>query len=156
MEKRLITNMEQLAEFCLELMESFEDQYDPTKASAFVVTDEGVTHIAEGEDVYFMMATLGRAEQTLIAQAKAFGVLTSGWGAPINGEDPDDITPSEHPDRVRIKLVHVVSEVGSGSAMRIAGEEEILTESGQSSGMLKDAIDFVWEQSHKNYMASMN
>lgn len=67
-------------------------------------------------------------------------ILTAGWAAPV-GED-DDIAPSQHKNRKRVKIVLIgnTSEQTS-SVMGFDGEDEIIYSKDEGRGSLQDAFE---------------
>lgn len=120
-------------------------------AYGFVVrakeTDTGIEPdfkmIAAHGDIETMLEGIGQdidcARQ--ITSSRIFGVFTQGWGVEFDPENDDDIAPSKHPKRKRVRLVHLVSALGdTASAMSIEDAGEVVTEVNSAGGKLTDAI----------------
>ena len=85
-------------------------------------------------------------------------VLTCGWAAPISRQDHDDhddhddhettddeVPPSQHPQRRRVRLVVVVCDDGVASVLRFADTpDDIVTDAGSARGSLADAVNNLW------------
>ena len=74
---------------------------------------------------------------------KSFAVSTCGWASPIDkdGEYDDDIAPSQHPERVRVRLVTMLHNNKMGSAIHFKGKEEITYDTGNAQGSLRSALE---------------
>jgi hypothetical protein len=101
-----------------------------------------ISFLAEHGDVYELL----EARRSAVARMfDAAAVLTCGWAAPVDDEDGDDLPPSAHPRRRRVRLVVVVGDAGVGSVLRFADTpEEIVTDPGNAKGSLADAVEQLW------------
>jgi hypothetical protein len=62
-------------------------------------------------------------------------ILTAGWAAPANGDENDEIAPSAHPERKRVKLALIAYSVNqTSSIMTMDGDPEYLYGSGENGG----------------------
>lgn len=69
-------------------------------------------------------------------------VFTSGWAAPVGASKYDETPPSLHPLRKRVNLACVTARLGGqASAMRMEGNDELVTDDGQARGFLAEAIN---------------
>jgi hypothetical protein len=100
--------------------------------------------IASDPDIYEMLERIGKnhAKAEEIVSSAMFGVFTQGWAVQTDHEDSDDsIPPSEHPNRKRVQLVHILTMLGKqASAMRVEDMAETQTTMGGGQGYLVDAI----------------
>ncbi|CAB4541186.1 unannotated protein [freshwater metagenome] len=83
-------------------------------------------------------------------------VLTCGWAAPLNREEQDgetrsddetadEVPPSQHPLRRRVRLVVAVCDKGVASVLRFADTpNDIVTDAGAARGSLADAVKDLW------------
>jgi hypothetical protein len=83
-------------------------------------------------------------------------VLTCGWAAPLNRDENDDearsddeirdeVPPSQHPLRRRVRLVVAVCDKGVASVLRFADTpNDIVTDAGAARGSLADAVKDLW------------
>jgi hypothetical protein len=70
-----------------------------------------------------------------------FGVVTTGWAAPLNEDGGIDSAPSEHAERRRVRLMVVASREDVVSVLRFKDEPDaIITDEGKATGSLADAI----------------
>lgn len=105
-----------------------------------VVSPEGVfTETISGGDIYDIIWSDQARE--MASKADYVAIVTHGWASPRNGSDDDEIAPSQHPERRRVSIACVASRDASvHSAMRMAGEEEIIYEN-SGVGALADALN---------------
>ena len=112
-----------------------------------------ISFLAEHGDVYELL----EAPSSAIARMfDAAVVLTCGWAAPISRQDHDDqdapdettddeVPPSQHPQRRRVRLVVVVCDDGVASVLRFADTpDDIVTDAGSARGSLADAVNNLW------------
>ncbi len=98
------------------------------------IIDEPMAEV--GNDVYELLsdASLGEFYDYCV-------LITSGWASPIKDGDDNEVAPSQHPERRRVNLLCVASRDGKqASAMRMAGEAELVTDDGKASGPLAYAL----------------
>jgi len=120
-----------------------------------------ITFLAEHGDVYEL---IDAPTSAIVRMFDAAVVLTCGWAAPIDrksesesesddSDDDDDdrdvdhenLPPSQHPQRRRVRLVVVVGDQGVGSVLRFADTpKEIVTDAGSARGSLADAVTNLW------------
>lgn len=91
-------------------------------------------------DVYELLDT------TMVADAlQAYGyaaVITCGWASPLadDGEN-NEVAPSKHPKRRRVRLVLVTDGIGITSVLRFSDtQDETMVDEGQATGSLADAL----------------
>ena len=131
------------------------DRFDLSKARLYgitVVDPDGIpdntdgalriTFLAEHGDVYELLEAPTSAISKMFDAAV---VLTCGWAAPIDDEEPCDLAPSAHPRRRRVRLVVTVSDEGVASVLRFADTpDEVITDDGAARGSLADAVNSLW------------
>ena len=101
-----------------------------------------ISFLAEHGDVYELLESRGSA---IARMFDAAAVLTCGWAAPVDDDGEDDLPPSVHPRRRRVRLVVVVGDAGVGSVLRFADTpDEIVTDPGNARGSLADAVSRLW------------
>ena len=101
-----------------------------------------ISFLAEHGDVYELLESRGSA---IARMFDAAAVLTCGWAAPVDDGGDDDVPPSVHPRRRRVRLVVVVGDAGVGSVLRFADSaDEIITDPGNAKGSLADAVERLW------------
>lgn len=91
-------------------------------------------------DVYDLLDT------NMVADAiQAYGyaaVITCGWAAPLaeDGEN-NEVAPSNHPKRRRVRLVCVTDGISIASVLRFSDtQDETMTDEGNATGSLADAL----------------
>ena len=109
-----------------------------------------ITFLAEHGDVYEL---IDAPTSAIVRMFDAAVVLTCGWAAPIDrsrdndehDKDDENLPPSQHPQRRRVRLVVVVGDQGVGSVLRFADTpKEIVTDAGSARGSLADAVTNLW------------
>jgi len=119
--------------------------YDSKRAVLFAVlsSTNGVitlSQISENGDVYELL----RDKESVTALAKHDQVLvaTCGWAAPVENDGDDEIAPSVHPKRRRVRLACFLSDDGVASVMRFSDTpDETVTDEGNAKGSLADALE---------------
>ncbi|MDA2989271.1 MAG: hypothetical protein O2815_09360, partial [Actinomycetota bacterium] len=88
-------------------------------------------------------AEVARIDQAIAGNpllgARALGVLTCGWAAPVGG---DETPPSCHPGRRRVRLaVIATTDLVTGSVLEFQDTpDEPIFDDGSASGSLRDAL----------------
>ena len=112
-----------------------------------------ISFLAEHGDVYELLDSPSSAIARMFDAAV---VLTCGWAAPIDRDEQDDETrsdseiqeevpPSQHPLRRRVRLVVAVCDKGVASVLRFADTpNDIVTDAGAARGSLADAVKDLW------------
>jgi len=118
-----------------------DDPFDLRQARLFSVSVDGelTFHIQTG-DVYLGLQVLPAGYEQ-IGPVPIVGIETVGWAAPVENENDDDVAPSEHPGRRRVRLVSVVNrekEVASAMAFRDDMENVLTNTTG--NGSLAEAL----------------
>ena len=112
-----------------------------------------ISFLAEHGDVYELLDAPSSAIARMFDVAV---VLTCGWAAPLNrdeqdgetrsdDETADEVPPSQHPLRRRVRLVVAVCDKGVASVLRFADTpNDIVTDAGAARGSLADAVKDLW------------
>lgn len=138
-------NKLELAESAEKVLNEMGYGYDAKSAVLFaiVTSPNGVISLSEVTrhgDVYELL----KAKDAVSALAENDAVLlaTCGWAAPVaEDEDGDELAPSQHPKRRRVRLAVSVSDKGVASVLRFQDEpEDTVTDDGNASGSLADAV----------------
>lgn len=123
----------------------FLDGANHSKAGVFAMFDGGtIKAIAVNADIYEALESA-----VIPVSAIAVGVETTGWAAPLNSDgEVGDTPPSQHPERLRVRLVSVINDEGVASIMEIARPEgaEIVEDYGTATGSLALAIEQMWSE----------
>ena len=125
-----------------------DQPFNMQSAVVFVIDhDDERTVITEYPDVYTALETVGaevaRIDHAIAGNpllgARALGVLTCGWAAPVGG---DETPPSCHPGRRRVRLaVIATTDLVTGSVIEFQDTpDEPIIDDGCGSGSLRDAL----------------
>jgi len=125
-----------------------EQPFDMANAVVFVIShDDSRTVITEYPDVYIALDTVGsevaRVDRAIAGNpllgARALGVLTCGWAAPVGD---GETAPSCHPERRRVRFATITTtELITGSALEFQDTSgEPIFDDGSASGSLRDAL----------------
>lgn len=122
----------------------FEKQEKPfTSKTAKIYLDEfdKLKLIHEDFDIYDLLES-DEVEEQLSVTSLAVLVVTTGWASPRTKEDDDEIRPSEHPERRRVRLSIYANRLGEiASILRFEDDpNEIVTDAGTAKGTLANAI----------------
>jgi len=89
-----------------------------------------------GDDVYDLLSDV-----SIDKTYNYCALMTSGWASPVKDGDDNEVAPSKHPERRRVNLLCVVSRDGyQASAVRMAGNPELITDNGNARGPLALAL----------------
>lgn len=111
------------------------DPYHLAAAELYAVDHTGkAAKIDQHPDVYELIS---RNVGEIPNDATALVVISTGWAAPIT----DGIAPSEHAERVRVRLtVYVPRDASPVSVIMFANGRETVTDENTATGTLADAI----------------
>jgi hypothetical protein len=129
------------------VVKNFDDIFTLGKAQLFGIdiyktVAPIVQKIGDHKDVYEMMSPMNAI---LGADYDAFGLVTTGWAAPTVSEFDNVVPPSEHPERVRVRLFCFCDTEGRiTSSLRFANKiGEVTYDENQARGSMRDAmLDF--------------
>ena len=94
----------------------------------------------ESPDVYHLLES--STARKVMKDSKTVMVATCGWAAPI-GDDAelDELAPSQHPRRRRVRLMSLVDSKGVASVLRFKDEpDNIIEDNGVAQGSLAEAL----------------
>lgn len=124
----------------------FEQEHKPfVSNTAKIYLDEfdKLKLIHEDSDIYDLLES-DEVEEQLSETSLAVLVVTTGWASPRSKDkdDEDDVRPSEHPERRRVRLSIYANRLGEvASIIRFEDDpNEIVTDEGSATGSLADAI----------------
>jgi hypothetical protein len=118
-----------------------ENPYNLPNAHIFAVQGNGeIRTIITAGDIYEALDEV--ASKPLASGDLVLGCETTGWASPITDDDDgEEIAPSQHPQRRRVRLVALVSrKYEMASALGFADDDEVITDDGQARGTLADAL----------------
>jgi len=105
-----------------------------------------IRKIAEHADVYEMLDDTFNAVLLFDSGYNGFAIVTCGWAAPIvKGEDADEIAPSQHPERRRVRLMTMCHNGKMGSSIRFTDEEAVTYDEGNAMGSLASAMQDMYD-----------
>ena len=109
--------------------------------------DVSVEFASENGDVYELLEnplvkTLARTPST-----QFIALLTCGSAAPLpENDDDDEVAPSQHAQRRRVRLVVVASKDSVASVLRFQDDDEnTVTDQGKARGSLADAVKSLFQ-----------
>ena len=109
------------------------------EATLFGCDDDGAYILASGRDPYEVLCDTPKP-----SKITAMAFVVTGWASPLN-ENGDDVLPSQHPDRIRIRLVTAVGYDGFATVMRRADQPDEVNDMGEEgTGALRDALEAWW------------
>lgn len=122
-----------------------EDGWTMDKASLWRVSSNlRVSLVAARGDVYDLL------DRTVDGHGEGdrYAVLTTGWAAPIVEGETDEIAPSKHPERRRVRLLCAVDMDRITSLIRFqdAPTDPQFDESSSPRGALADALHEFYER----------
>lgn len=112
-----------------------------SKACLYGVDTDGLIMLAgEHNDIYELLDDCAVAD--LLTVYSHVAVATTGWASPItDDEQANEVAPSEHKDRRRVRLVIVADKDGMASILRFSDEPDtVITDEGKALGSLADAL----------------
>ena len=143
----LMSDVLNKAEFAERIIsEQLEGGFDLKTALFFAIneTDDGVAMVLAGEhgDVYDL---LDSDDSRAVAKVSDYiALVTCGWASPITTDSDDDdeqVAPSQHPERRRVRLMVFAGKDGWASVMRFSDTpDETITDDGTARGALAEAI----------------
>jgi len=97
--------------------------------------------ITSNGDVYELLND--KRSITALAKHDKVLVATCGWASPVGDDDDDnDLPPSVHPKRRRVRLSCCLSDEGVASVLRFSDTpDETITDEGKARGSLADALN---------------
>jgi hypothetical protein len=116
--------------------------FDMDKACLYGVDGDGLIVLCDKNgDVYELLD--GSDVADFLTVYSHIAVATTGWASPIKDDDEDnDVPPSQHKDRRRVRLVVLADKNNMASVLRFSDEpDEIITDEGKALGALADAIN---------------
>lgn len=100
-----------------------------------------IVKIETAKDIYDMLSDVDTAIKLYQQGFESFAVVTCGWAAPISGDDDvDEIRPSEHKERRRVRVMVMSHKGEMGSTLRFSDEKSVTYDEGNALGALAVAI----------------
>jgi hypothetical protein len=105
------------------------------------ITSDDLAQVAEHGDVYDLLESdIARSTAQF---ADAITLVTCGWASPIAEGQSDDeqVAPSQHPERRRVRLVVTATREHTASVLRFSDDwDNPITDEGHARGSLADAV----------------
>lgn len=127
--------------------------YNSKRAVLFAVAvgDNGtatLTEITSNGDVYELLESKKAIEGLAINEQVC--LATCGWAAPVDDDGDDEIAPSQHPKKRRVRLCIFVNDEGVASVLRFQDDEDNpITDDGNAEGSLADAVSTLRKHARK-------
>jgi hypothetical protein len=144
--------LREVDQFVAQRVESeYEDSFNLGSALLFAVDYvrgevPAIQKVAQHEDIYMMLEDISNAVKLWNIGYNGFAVVTTGWAAPIRGDDDEDeIAPSKHPERRRVRLMSMSHSGKMGSSIRFTDEESVTYDEGNAKGSLASAMEDLHE-----------
>ena len=114
---------------------------DPFTMSALLYgcDNDGAYLLGSAENPYELLEMIDRPDSL-----NAVALVITGFASPINDEN---IPPSKHPERIRVRIVNCKSDEGFTTIMRRANTPDEVEDMGSEGvGALREALSDWWEQ----------
>lgn len=115
--------------------------FDMEQACLYGVDSDGLIVLCDRHsDIYDLLDGTDVADYLTVYSHIA--VATTGWASPLTDDEvANDVPPSQHKDRRRVRLIVVADKESMVSALRFSDNaEEVITDEGKAIGSLADAI----------------
>ena len=115
--------------------------FEMKQACLYGVDTDGLIVLGfQHNDIYELLD--GSDVADLLTVYSHVAVATTGWASPLtDDEQANDVPPSEHKDRRRVRLVCIADKEGMASVLRFSDEpSKVITDEGKALGALADAI----------------
>ena len=142
--KSILSQAEHMESKLNSRLSQLKNPYKLKYSSVWVLTPSlQLKRVAKAGDVYELLED--RKTLTAIGNADTFSVVTCGWAAPL--ADVDQVAPSQHPERRRVRLVVTATNSGVASVLRFQDKpNEKTTDEGTARGSLADAIQNLMQE----------
>ena len=143
-----------MQEVALEALDQLEVRrsgfFQPTACVGFLDDDCKLDDdLHEDGDIYEILDGLRKSVKIYGAPTDGYFALdTCGWAAPLDeARENTEIAPSEHIDRRRVRVVLVINAKNGevASALKFEDTSEVITDAGEATGPLADAIKSVFQ-----------
>jgi hypothetical protein len=106
-----------------------------------------IKRISDDQDIYDMLSDTFNAVVLYDTGYNGFAVVTTGWASPIDKDNDADneIAPSEHPERKRVRLMTMMHNGKMGSTIRFTDKETVTYDEGNAKGSLASAMQDMYD-----------
>lgn len=126
------------------------DQSTPCWIAPVEFADDGAPSTIDkdtqaGLDIYALMALHGTQ---LASKHDTLALYTCGWASPVTDDEHADTPPSQHPKRMRVAMLCLVTKNGDfGSALKMYGnpEQPDMMIENEGRGQLRDSAVAMWQ-----------
>lgn len=135
-------SLREIDQFVAQKVESLVDEPFQMPNSMLFAVDyvrgevPAIKKIAESADVYDMLDDTLNAVLVWETGYNGWSVVTTGWASPIKNTEDDEIAPSKHPLRRRVRLMSMMHNGKMGSSIRFSDEQSVTYDEGNASGTL--------------------
>ena len=123
-----------------------QSAFDMSVASIYYLDDNGdAEFLSSNGDVYNLLKDENVLEALTAFKEPRFIVVTCGWASPLNKSD-EDLAPSQHPDRRRVRLSLAVDDKNIISVIRFKDDKGNPQTETNGSGTLADECRELYNQ----------
>ena len=110
------------------------------EATLYGCDEDGAYILASGDNPYDVLMDTPKP-----SKITAMAFVVTGWASPTS--ENETVRPSEHPERIRVRLVTAVGYDGFATVMRRADQPNEVEDMGdEGTGALRDALEEWWGQ----------
>lgn len=103
---------------------------------------DGIRKMGYFPDPYALLELTSRP-----SELDAVALVVTGWASPHVGNDDDSVRPSQHPERIRVRIVACKSIDGFSTVMRRADTPDEVEDMGSEGvGAMRDAMEAWWAE----------
>lgn len=123
-----------------------QSAFDMSVASIYYLDDNGdAEFLSSNGDVYRLLKDENVLEALTAFKEPRFIIVTCGWASPLNKSD-EDLAPSQHPDRRRVRLSIAVDDKNIISVIRFKNDKGNPQTETNGSGTLADECRELYNQ----------
>lgn len=125
-----------------ELVHNHADSPFQIDALLYACDEDGAYLLGSNPNPYELLEETKRP-----SYINAVALVMVGYASPHNPENPDGIRPSQHPERMRVRIVTMKTIDGFANIMRCEDDpDEFQDLGGDGQGAICDALNEWWEQ----------
>lgn len=131
-------NISTIAKTVDELVHRTADDQFEMEATLYGCDDDGAYILGVGNDPYDLLGMVDRPDNL-----NAVALVVTGYASPAG----DNTRPSQHPERIRVRLVNCKGIDGFSTVMRRADTPDEVEDMGDEGvGSLRDAMELWWAE----------
>ena len=136
-----MTTITQIAKTVDEIVHRTAPDKFGMEATLFGCDDDGAYLLGVDNNPYELLWGSKRPDHI-----KAIALVVTGWASPYK-DDSDNVLPSQHPERIRIRMVVCKGIDGFSTILRRADQPDEAEDMGdEGMGSLRDAMEAWWAQ----------